>query len=89
MNTYQVLLMRPIRLLDDRGPFNDLQDLQYLAVVDAANETSAMHKALDELFRADNRARNGIKHRQEYTVLGYFVDGKWWACFNQPRWKGH
>lgn len=91
MTTYQVLLMRPYDFVLAHEDFNDLSDLQYMAIVQAEDALAAYRKALTELKKADRKDKLYQEAWDDnYLVIGHFLDGVWSPCFNQPRWiKGH
>lgn len=66
---YQVLIMRPVWFLDQIPHMREVQDLTYVAHVEANNEYEAGRLARSEAYRADRKdvIRDHIKENGPLT----------------------
>lgn len=82
MPKFDVIVMRPVTLLENYEGFSTMQDLQYIAKnVSAASYKDAGTIAIAEVREADVGLYPKCSASQ-YEVLGTFLQGKYKPWFN-------
>lgn len=70
MKPFTVVLLRP-RYAEDKKP-DDLRDVSYTSMVEAADKYQAVLLARREAFKADSLDRLRVKSAEDYRVLVVF-----------------
>lgn len=76
MKIYHVIMLRPLWFVGLMEDVNKVQDLQYVAIVEAEDSFAAGAAGKVELRKSDIREwKNHQLLPSDYTVLGVLVDG--------------